>query len=1781
MKMSRPIRLAALGLLLLLFTAAVIWRQAGRARSIGALPAGETSLAGAQVRGELNDWGAWPMSDSLGGTLIHVTGPIASVSDSASEFKFFRGPDAWYGSGAALAFGQIAADFSASGGNSSFDHLPGSVYVFKWDGDRRGVLFRFGAAPATITRVSRTPARPAVDDSVAVTAEIDAPTGQALWLRYALGGNWEASTVVKMAGSLTSYTATIPPQAAGATVSYYVFTSGDVAAIAGADADLLAITYNTNGGENYSYTVAATSAAGPITVKDARALWLDAGTIAWGGAAGSSYRLLYDPDGGMTDEAEAAACAFPDPAGPCFVTLVADGTVGGYPKNPNATGMTRLTARLAAKDAKSLLRGQVVVAAYDAGGRRTDATRAQIQSVLDDLYAAAATPISLGVTYTEAAPAVMVWAPTAKSMTLRRYATSTGPEAASYPMNLHEASGTWAVEGDASWDRQFYLLDVEVYVPSLDKVVHNLVTDPYSVNLSADTVDTADPRSQFINLADADLKPAGWDKLIKPALAAPEDIVIYETHVRDFSINDSTVPAAHRGTFLAFTDTASDGMKHLIALQRAGLTHIHLLPAFDIASVPENNVPRTVSPNPTGYARDGKEEQAAVSATRGADGFNWGYDPYHYGAPEGSYATNPDGAQRVREFREMVEALSNNGLRVVMDMVYNHTAASGQNDKSVLDKVVPGYYYRYTADGALYTDSCCDDTASEYAMFEKLMVDTLTRWAVDYKVDGFRFDLMNFHTRQNMLDIKAALTAVDPSIYLYGEGWDFGSAVAKGLTACPDCYAKQANMTGTGIGSFNDKIRDAAHGGYSTDDLGIRKQGFINGLSYDWNGYEYDKRFESDLGAAMDVLRSGLRASGTDWNGQGQPFTDDPQESVPYVEKHDNETLFDQNVFKLPIGTSMADRVRAQNLGTSLIALAQGVPFFQEGQDILRSKSLDRNSYDSGDWFNRLDWSYNDGTYANNFGVGLPPAGDNRSRWDIMAPLLANAALNPSAADAQFSAAHLREMLRVRKSSPLFRLTTEAEVNARVSFYNTANHPAGLLVMSLSDTVGANLDPNYAQILVFFNANKIPASYAIPGANGFKLHPVQADAVDADPVVQSARFDDPTDTFTIPPRTTAVFVSAQATLPASTLDWVGRMSPAGGVAHEAPQGAAINDFQVAVQVYEKGVTEAAGEAIGIACYLHWGAYGSAWNDTAMAWSAQRGNNDEYRAALPLAVLNTLAPGTYGFTAYCRKPGEAAMWPDGDRGDGLLTVLPAADASPAPEGGVFVHLFEWRWADIEKECPYLAQRGYAAVQVSPPQEHIVPTADMGGGAANDFPWWVRYQPVSHDVTKLTSRSGTLAEFKRMVQACNAVGVGIYVDAVINHMAAMEVGTPPRGTADTPYDSSPGTRFYGTQYQADDFHPDCPIVNYGDRTQVQTCALSGLPDLNTGKPEVQAKIRGYLQALLDIGVKGFRIDGGKHMAAQDIGAILKGLNGKFYVFQETIDQSSGEPVRDWEYAPEGDVTEFSYTYALGDAFDDSCGGSLSDLETRFMQPDMLPSRFAQVFTDNHDNQRGQGVGSGCVVDHRDGQVHVLANIFALAYPYGYPSVMSSYYWQSNPDDDTGDALGPPSSSDGGATWGVGRSAETRPVFAAGQVAGDAPANCSATFELGKWACEHRRTAVANMVAFRRATAGEAVRDWQNIGGAPSDHIAFGLGQKGFVAINRTGSAATTTYATAMPDGVYCDVVHYDFNAATKQCVAPGTATPAPAEGLITVRGSRIVRTLAAMDAFAIYTGAGRGR
>ena len=793
-----------------------------------------------------------------------------------------------------------------------------------------------------------------------------------------------------------------------------------------------------------------------------------------------------------------------------------------------------------------LLRGQVAVAKLN-GDELVDATSLQIPGVLDALYANAAQDRALGVTWDGDTPSVAVWAPTAQSVQLHVFEQPDDEEASRLlEMKRDGSSGVWQVAGQPDWKNKYYLFEVTVYAPTVQEIVTNLVTDPYSVSLSTNSA-----KSQVTDLNDAALKPEGWDTLEKPALESFNDIVLYELHMRDFSVGDERVPPEHQGTYLAFTHPDSHGMTHLRELAEAGLTHLHLLPTFDIATINEDKSSwQEPAADLDALPPASAEQQEAISAVQEADGFNWGYDPYHYNVPEGSYATETEGAAQVREYRQMVQGLGDSGLRTVMDVVYNHTNSSAQAEKSVLDRVVPGYYHRLNADGAVETSTCCQNTATEHAMMRKLMVDSVVLWAKEYKVDGFRFDLMGHHMVEDMLAVRAALDeltveadGVDGGkIYLYGEGWDFGEVAgnARGVNAT------QLNLAGSGIGTFNDRLRDAVRGGGPFDegaDL-VTNQGFTNGLYYLPNepaGTPTEEKLGNLLQSA-DQIRVGLAgnlaaytfigSSGEevagqeiDYNGSPTGYTQAPQENILYVSAHDNQTLWDNNQYKLPLDMAMSDRVRAQVVGLSLVALGQGVPFFHAGSELLRSKSFDRNSYNSGDWFNRLDFSY----AHNNFGAGLPLAEENRPNWQFMRPRLEDAALTPERADIVTTKEQFETLLRIRRSSPLFRLATAEEVQTRLTFHNTGPEQVpGVIVMRLAD-VGegiADIDPEHEQVVVVFNATGERQTLhvdTLKDANLF-LHPLQAAS---DDVVTTSAYYSNSSQLSVPAFTTAVFVAPQ------------------------------------------------------------------------------------------------------------------------------------------------------------------------------------------------------------------------------------------------------------------------------------------------------------------------------------------------------------------------------------------------------------------------------------------------------------------------------------------------------------------------------------------------------------------------------------------------------------------------------------------------------------------------------
>ncbi len=792
---------------------------------------------------------------------------------------------------------------------------------------------------------------------------------------------------------------------------------------------------------------------------------------------------------------------------------------------------------------KSLQIGQLLVVALDPQNRVMQVTRTQVPGALDALYADAESVPNLGVSINNPGASAQtrwrLWAPTAATVAVCVYRDSQSSAETLLPMVRDTATGVWSGSrsGDLSGRTYLYLIDVFVGGRGW---MRNRVTDPYSVSLTADSV-----RSAVLRLDDPALMPTGWRDTPRPQrVQAPTDLVIYELHVRDFSINDSTVAERHRGAYLAFTDTASNGMKHLQRLSAAGMTDVHLLPAFDFATVPEVGCQ---SPTYVDGPPDSDYQQARVMAVANRDCFNWGYDPLHFNAPEGSYSTDADDpAVRIREFRAMVMALHQAGLRVGMDVVYNHMSASGQNANSVLDRIVPGYYHRLNAVGAVETSTCCDNTATEHRMMGRLMIDSTVLWVREHRIDSFRFDLMGHQPREVMERVQKAVdAAAGQRVHLIGEGWNFGE-VADGARFR---QASQLELQGSGIATFSDRARDAVRGGGHGDNAEalVRNQGWLNGLGYDPNALTQPgvagARSAADattaLLSAADMVRVGLAGSlrnvsmvdrqgrtvplrGVSYNGQPGGYVQEPGEVVNYVDNHDNQTLFDLNALKLPETTSRDDRARVQVLGAAVVAFSQGLAYFHAGIDTLRSKSGDRNSYDSGDWFNRIDWSLKD----NHWGTGLPPIRDNQNEWPVLRPRLANPLIKPGPEQIRFTRDAFEDLLRIRASSALFRLRSAAEVQQRLRFVNTGPQQVPTVVAAVVDGRGI-AGAGFQEIAYFINVDKEARTVRDERLRGdaWQLHPVHLapTAADVRPREQ-ARLDAATGAATVPARSAVVWV---------------------------------------------------------------------------------------------------------------------------------------------------------------------------------------------------------------------------------------------------------------------------------------------------------------------------------------------------------------------------------------------------------------------------------------------------------------------------------------------------------------------------------------------------------------------------------------------------------------------------------------------------------------------------------
>lgn len=855
-----------------------------------------------------------------------------------------------------------------------------------------------------------------------------------------------------------------------------------------------------------SRTEAFTAAFG---VAGASAHLIDGNTLIWQGGKDKPHVRLYYTDSGTIKANAEGVFDFP------YITLTPTSlTAEQQAKYPHLKDAAAF-ALPAGKDLKPLLKGELVAIGTDADGILQGATLVQSAGALDALYSEAATKLSYGAVVEGGNVTFRLWAPTARSVKLALF-DEQHKSLGERTMTLDEASGSWSVQGGSELVGKFYRYDIQVYHPVSRKLESYQVTDPYSLSLAMNS-----EFSQVVDLDDPALKPEGWDSLKAPhSQQNPADITIYEAHVRDLTGNDDSTPAEHRGKFLGLTDTDTAPVKHLQALAKSGVSHLHLLPVFDIATVNEDpakvaNIgddfgklcqvnPEVQNSKFAGYCSSGQtietvlgglqggdskenpQVQELYGYLRGVDSFNWGYDPYHYTTPEGSYATNAEGSQRILEFREMVKAIKQNiGMNVVMDVVYNHTNEAGLGPKSVLDKIVPWYYQRLNPEtGSVENSTCCSNTAPEHAMFAKLMDDSLVTWARDYKIDAFRFDLMGHHPKDQMVQALAAVKKVNPEMYFYGEGWNFGEVQDDKRFV----QATQKHLAGTGIGSFSDRLRDAVRGGSPFDggDTIRKTQGFGNGALVDANEMDGVDRatalHQSDLvrlgmaGNLKDFIltdKDGMPKKGSDidYNGQPAGYAQDPTEIQNYVDKHDNQTLFDNLIYKAPQG---ADLVRMQGVSLATAMLGQGIPFTHAGVELLRSKSMERDSYDSGDWYNRVDYTLAD----NNFDKGLPRKDKDGDNYPLIEQVLGKH-VKPSGADMATMVGFYQELAELRQSSRLLRLGSGAEVIKRVDFRNTGpDQVPGLIVMTVDDGVnaGADLDPAIDGLVVMINATNAPQS---------------------------------------------------------------------------------------------------------------------------------------------------------------------------------------------------------------------------------------------------------------------------------------------------------------------------------------------------------------------------------------------------------------------------------------------------------------------------------------------------------------------------------------------------------------------------------------------------------------------------------------------------------------------------------------------------------------------------------
>lgn len=589
----------------------------------------------------------------------------------------------------------------------------------------------------------------------------------------------------------------------------------------------------------------------------------------------------------------------------------------------------------------------------------------------------------LGLTYTPTQSTLRLWAPTAESVTLRIYAEGVGGEALETIAMTKSTKGTWVATLEGDRKGQFYTYQVKVEGKELDETPG---VWPKAVGVNG-------LRGAIVDMAETN--PEGWadDKRIE--VENYTDIVIYEMHHRDFSIADNS-GITNKGKFIALTEkgtTTPEGLKSGIDhLKELGITHVHILPSYDYGSIDEAHL----------------EENK----------YNWGYDPKNYNAPEGGYSTDPFTPEvRIREMKQMVQALHEAGIGVIMDVVYNHTFT---NDGSNFSLTVPGYYYRQDEKGDYSNASGCgNETASERPMVRRYMAESVKYWAEEYHIDGFRFDLMAIHDIETMNLIRKELDKISPSIFIYGEGWMAGGSPLAGEEQASKHNGKQFPR----IAVFSDDIRDGLRGEWMRGGEG----GFATGVV----GNRQKESIKFGVVGATQHPQVDYEAV----NYSSAPYANNPTEVINYVSCHDDECLRDK-IDAVAADATPEQRKRMNLLAQTIVMTSQGVPFIFCGEELYRTKQHIRNTYNQPDEVNRIDWSHK-AKYADVFN-------------------------------------YYKELIRMRRQHPAFRMATEEQLAQNLKFIDS---PEGTVMFTLN---GAAVGDEWNEVLVIYNGNRCGVDMEFP-----------------------------------------------------------------------------------------------------------------------------------------------------------------------------------------------------------------------------------------------------------------------------------------------------------------------------------------------------------------------------------------------------------------------------------------------------------------------------------------------------------------------------------------------------------------------------------------------------------------------------------------------------------------------------------------------------------------------------